>query len=91
MFSYSLSKAVNIGISKDRRAARKLYKATVRQFVTTGEDGLVNLEQCCEVAGLGGKQMRSGDYDYYIHERVRANDPKGIGPIIWASIEYERL
>ena len=91
MFSYSLSKAVNIGISKDRRAARKLYKATVRQFVTTGEDGLVNLEQCCEVAGLGGNQMRSGDYDYYIHERVRANDPKGIGPIIWASIEYERL
>ena len=91
MISYAFSKAVNLGISSDRMAARKLYRQMVRQFVTTGNDGFVNLEQCCEVAGLGGKQNRSGDYDYYLLERVRANDPKGIGPLIWASIEYEKL
>ena len=51
----------------------------------------MNLNQCCEVAGLGGKENRSGDYDYYIHERIRSNDPKGIGPLIWAALEYERL
>ena len=46
---------------------------------------------CCAVAGLGGKQMRSGTYDYYIHETITENDPKGIGPFIWASVEYEKL
>ena len=91
MFSYALSKAVNIGVYSDRRYAAEVYRKTVRQFVTRDSQGLVNLERCCEVAGLGGKDNRSGDYDYYIHERVRANDPKGIGPLIWASIESEKL
>ena len=49
------------------------------------------MNNCCEVAGLGGKQNRSGDYDYYINEPVRANDPKGIGPLVWAALEYENL
>ena len=91
MFSYAFSKAVNIGVYSDRRYAAEVYRKTVRQFVTRDSQGLVNLERCCEVAGLGGKDNRSGDYDYYIHERVRANDPKGIGPLIWASIESEKL
>lgn len=91
MFSYALSKAVNIGVYSDRRYAAEVYRKTVRQFVTRDSQGLVNLERCCEVAGLGGKGNRSGDYNYYIHERVRANDPKGIGPLIWASIESEKL
>lgn len=91
MFSYAFSKAVNIGVYSDRRYAAEVYRKTVRQFVTRDSQGLVNLERCCEVAGLGGKDNRSGDYYYYIHERVRANDPKGTGPLIWASIESEKL
>ena len=51
----------------------------------------MNLNDCCEVAGLGGKQNRSGDFDYYVNEPVRSNDPKGIGPLIWAALEYEKL
>ena len=91
MFSYACLKGVSLKVLVDKRYARKLYGKTIRRFVTTGDDGLVNLNQCCEVAGLGGKENRSGDYDYYIHERVRANDPKGIGPLIWAALEYEKL
>lgn len=91
MFSYACLKGVSLKVLVDKRYARKLYGKTIRQFVTTGDDGLVNLNQCCEVAGLGGKENRSGDYDYYIHERVRANDPKGIGPLIWAALEYDKL
>jgi unsaturated rhamnogalacturonyl hydrolase len=41
------------------------------------------------VAGLGGKDNRSGDYEYYIREMIRANDPKAIGPFINAMIEIE--
>ena len=62
----------------------------LKQFVTV-DDGIVNLNSCCEVAGLGGKDNRRGDYDYYINEPVRSNDPKGIGPLVWAALEYERL
>ena len=91
MFSYSFSKAVNLGIFPDAQYAGQLYEKVIETFVTRGPDGLVDMVQCCEVAGLGGKDNRSGDYDYYIHERVRANDPKGIGPLIRASIEYEKL
>ena len=91
MFSYACLKGVNLKVLADKGYARKLYRKTIRQFVTNGDDGLVNLNQCCEVAGLGGKENRSGDYDYYIHERIRANDPKGIGPLIWAALEYEKL
>ena len=44
-----------------------------------------------QLAGLGGKVYRSGDYDYYINETVRNNDPKAVGPFILASLEWERL
>ena len=90
MFTYVFLKSARLGIFGDSESAAHLYHSLLDRFVTT-EDDLVNLNDCCEVAGLGGKDNRSGDYEYYINERVRANDPKGIGPLIWASLEYERL
>ena len=90
MFTYVFLKSARLGIFGDSESAAHLYHSLLDTFVTT-EDGLVNLNDCCEVAGLGGKDNRSGDYEYYINERVRANDPKGIGPLIWAALEYERL
>ncbi len=91
MFSYAISKAYNLHIIDDIAYARKSYEGLIKTFVSKDSKGLTDFEPCCEVAGLGGKQNRSGDYEYYIHERVRANDPKGIGPLIWAAIEYEKI
>ena len=93
MFTYVLLKGTRSGWIKDYsvKSAKDRYRRLLRTFVTVGANGLVNLNQCCEVAGLGGKEMRSGTYEYYIHERIRANDPKGIGPLIWASIEYDKI
>ena len=34
--------------------------------------------------------MRSGKYDYYVNETIVKNDPKGMGPLIWAMHEYEQ-
>ena len=51
----------------------------------------MTITKACAVAGLGGKVYRSGDYDYYINETIRNNDPKAVGPFIMASLEYERL
>ena len=39
----------------------------------------------------GYELVYRGDYDYYINEPVRSNDPKGIGPLIWAALEYEQI
>ena len=91
MFAYALLKGTRLDLleSITRADARRTYENMVKAFVRTDADGLVNLDSCCEVAGLGGKQMRRGDYDYYINEPVRSNDPKGIGPLIWAALEYE--
>lgn len=90
MFIYSWLKGVRLGFLPDGDIAVDRYNDLLSTFVTE-EEGLINLNQCCEVAGLGGKQNRSGDFDYYINEPVRANDPKGIGPLIWAALEMERL
>ncbi len=90
MFTYAWLKGCRMGFLRNREGALQAYESLLETFVTE-EEGLVNLNQCCEVAGLGGKDNRRGDYDYYIHESVRSNDPKGIGPLIWASLEYEKL
>jgi len=92
MIVYAMLKGTRLGVLEgvSRTDACARYKEMLKSFVRVDEDGLVNLDHCCEVAGLGGKQNRRGDYDYYIHEPVRSNDPKGIGPLIWAALEYEK-
>jgi unsaturated rhamnogalacturonyl hydrolase len=49
------------------------------------------MKNICGVAGLGGDPYRDGSYEYYIGEIIRDNDPKGVGPFIMASLEYEML
>ncbi|MCR4860741.1 MAG: glycoside hydrolase family 88 protein [Bacteroidales bacterium] len=88
MFTYAYLKADRLGLY--RSDARRLYKKLVRTFLREDPDGTLTLERCCAVAGLGGKQMRSGTFEYYIGETVTENDPKGIGPFIRASLEYEK-
>ena len=59
--------------------------------VVVNEDGPLSLIDCCAVAGLGGNPYRDGTYDYYIHERIRKDDPKGVAPLILACLELARL
>lgn len=93
MFMYSLYKAVRMGYidASCREIADKAWKGYLDHFVVIDEEGLMNITSACAVAGLGGKDNRSGDYDYYINEQIRANDPKAIGPFIMAALERERL
>lgn len=91
MFTYAALKGVRMGYLPDewREYSRELYGKLVDTFVRTDADGTISLTSCCSVAGLGGKQMRSGTYEYYLSEPVTDNDCKGVGPFIWASLEYE--
>lgn len=93
MFVYSLFKAVRKGYipSSYFAVARKGYEGILNEFIKVDENGLVSITKACAVAGLGGKNYRMGDYDYYIHEQIRDNDPKAVGPFILASLEWEGL
>ena len=66
-------------------------KELSKKLIRENPDGTISLTQCCSVAGLGGTPYRSGTFDYYVHEPVRDNDPKGVGPFIMASIEIEKM
>lgn len=94
MFVYSLLKAVSreyLDISY-LEPALKGYNGIINHLIEVDEQGLVSITQGCAVAGLGGSPIyRMGDYDYYINETIRSNDPKAVGPFIMASLEYERF
>ena len=93
MFVYTLYKAVRLGFidASYLDVADKGYDGIMKQFVEVDKDGVVSITKTCAVAGLGGNPYRSGEYDYYIHEKVRANDPKAVGPFINLCLERERL
>ena len=74
-----------------RDKAMDLYRRLIDTFIRENGDGTISMTSCCSVAGLGGKQMRKGDYAYYLSEPVIENDCKGVGPFIWASLEYEAM
>ena len=92
MFVYTIIKSVNEGyLPKSYKAsAKKGYDGIIKNLITVDENGLVNLNKCCAVAGLGGKPYRDGSYEYYVNEEIRSNDAKGTGPFILASIEFEK-
>lgn len=93
MFVYSLLKGIRKGYIPESyfSVARKGYEGILNEFIKVDDKGLVSITRACAVAGLGGKVYRSGDYEYYINEVIRDNDPKAVGPFILASLEWERL
>lgn len=93
MFVYVLYKAIRKGYIPDTylQTADKGYQGILDEFIRENSDGTISLMRCCAVAGLGGKRQRDGSFEYYVNEKIRPNDPKGVGPFIWASMEYETL
>ncbi|MBE6195679.1 MAG: glycoside hydrolase family 88 protein [Rikenellaceae bacterium] len=92
MFIYAQLKGARLGYLPEEEYVRgmKNYERFVERFVRENEDRTISLIDCCAVGGLGGKQMRDGSFEYYLSEPIIENDCKGVGPFIWASMEYER-
>jgi unsaturated rhamnogalacturonyl hydrolase len=91
MFTYAIAKAVRKRyLPADWLAvAHKGYSGIVRDLISVDRQGLVTLERVCAVAGLGGNPYRDGSFTYYVNEKIAANDYKGVGPFILASLELE--
>lgn len=92
MFIYAQMKGARLGYlpAEELEKGRANYEKFVECFMRENPDGTISMMQCCAVGGLGGKQMRDGSFEYYLSEPIIENDCKGVGPFIWASLEYER-
>ncbi len=92
MFTYTFAKAVRKGYLPEKylKVANKAYSGIINNLISIEDNGVVNLNQVCGVAGLGGNPYRDGSYEYYVNEIIRSNDPKGTGPFIMASLELNK-
>lgn len=92
MYIYSIAKAVGKGYidEKNIEMAKRAYAGVLEKFIKVDDQGLVNLNGTCSVAGLGGNPYRNGSFEYYISEPVVKNDPKGVGAFILAAAEIEK-
>lgn len=97
MFTFALLKATRLRYLPEsyERIARRAYDGVLKQFIEVDKDGLVDIHHVCQVAGLGGdpekgERYRDGTYQYYVTEKVRSNDPKAVGPFLFAALEMER-
>jgi unsaturated rhamnogalacturonyl hydrolase len=93
MFAYALAKGIEKGYldSSYIKALERAYEGIIYRFIEEDENGLLNLNGVCMVAGLGGNPYRDGSYEYYISEPIKTNDLKGIGAFLKASAWVERL
>jgi unsaturated rhamnogalacturonyl hydrolase len=91
MFVYSLAKGINHGyLSRDNLpVVVKGFRGIIEKLLRVDGKGRVTLTQCCSVAGLG--YGREGTFEYYVGEPVIDNDLKGVGPLILAGIELQKL
>jgi len=93
MFVYAFLKGLRMGYIDDSHKdyILGLYPKFIDRFIRENPDGTISMTDCCSVGGLGGKQNRKGDFAYYLSEPVIENDCKGVGPFIWASLEWEAM
>ena len=93
MFTYAFLKGLRRGYidNSHKDYVMGLYPKFVDRFIKENPDGTISMTDCCAVGGLGGAQMRKGDFDYYLSEPIIDNDCKGVGPFIWASLEWEAM
>ena len=93
MFVYSLAKGVRQGALPEKylETARKGWAGIKKEFIKELPDGTLSWEGTVSVSGLGGNPYRDGSYEYYMSEKLRTNDAKGLGPAVMAAIEMENL
>ena len=91
MLVYTIAKAVRKGYVPESflKQAKKGYEGIIKEFIEVDASGQTNLNGTVTVSGLGGKPYRDGSFEYYMSEKVKVNDPKGIGAFIMCSVEME--
>ena len=91
MITAALFKAIRLNILDESftKIAKFAYQGLIAEFVLETPEHLLNLNKICYVGGLGGQVRRDGSFAYYMSEPIISNEPKGLGPFLFASIENE--
>ncbi|MBK7932481.1 MAG: glycoside hydrolase family 88 protein [Acidobacteria bacterium] len=91
MFVYSIARGVREGYLDKRfmKVASRGWEGIQKEFIKTNAEGKTDWEGTVSVSGLGGNPYRDGSFDYYMSEKLRTNDAKGLGPAIRAALEME--
>lgn len=108
IFTAGYLKAIRLGLldkTTYEPIAKKAYEGLVNQFMIydNTDNSTIQLVHSCTSAGLGGKDGRAGDDNYYLNGKdasvVTSSDPnsqyyytegKVLGGFIMAATEYER-
>lgn len=95
MIAYAILKGVRLGILEEtyRQIGKDIFDGICSTYLSSDENGDLNLEGICLVAGLGPENnlRRNGTFEYYISEPVVANDAKGTGPLVMAFTEILKI
>ena len=91
MFVYAIARGVREGYLSEKymKVAVRGWEGIKKEFIKTNAQGETDWEGTVSVSGLGGNPYRDGSYEYYMSEKLRTNDAKGIGPAIKAALEME--
>lgn len=92
IFAYAILKGVRLGILPEsfREYGVRAFKGVESEKLTQDASGKLHLSGICLMAGLGGKNNRTGTFDYYMSEKVVNDDAKGVGPFLLAYTEMRR-
>ena len=94
MIACAMLKGARLGALDEsfREKGRKTFDGICRNHLKV-QDGMVELDNICLVAGLGpeNNRRRDGSYEYYISEPVVCNDAKGAAPFVLCYTEVKRI
>ncbi len=94
MIAYAQLKGARLGVLPSQFAeyGKQTFDGICNRYLTVSDDGDLNLEGICLVAGLGpnSNRRRDGSFEYYISEPVVENDAKGVAPFILCYTEILR-
>lgn len=92
ILSYAILKGVRLGYLPEayEEYGKRAFEGICGRYLNVDGDRM-SLGGICLVAGLGGKEKRSGTYEYYLSEPVVEDDAKGVGPFLLAYTEMLRL
>ena len=88
IFAYAIMKSVRLGYLDESyfTFGERAFTGICETYLSE-ENGELQLDGICLVAGLGNKEMREGTFDYYMREPIVKNEAKGVAPLILAYIE----
>jgi unsaturated rhamnogalacturonyl hydrolase len=91
MFVYALARGVREGYLPEKymKVALRGWEGIKKEFIKTNAQSQTDWEGTVSVSGLGGNPYRDGSFEYYMSEKLRTNDAKGLGPAIRAALEIE--